>query len=131
MEGHTMQLTHHMGPVQNMGWIDRVLRFALGFALIVLVLLDMDQSAPLGGYAYLPLLAIYPLITAILGWDPLYAMGHIRSCEKSGRNQCGTFPYEIETAMGKKLECGEGDDCSVSGSHPSKSKSKSTPSNPS
>lgn len=110
-----MQLAHHFSPVQNMGWADRTVRFAVGIAMVVVVLMEIESGGSLGMVAYLPILAIYPLMTAILGWDPLYSAGHVRSCDSTGRNQCGTFPYEVEAALGKKLECDNGYDCSLAG----------------
>lgn len=112
-----MKLVSYFGAAQNMGLVDRVLRFILGLALIVVVLMELGNGEALGMYAYLPIIAIYPLMTAILGWDPLYHLGHVRSCQASGRNSCGTLPYEVEAAVGKKVECGDGYDCSLAGSH--------------
>jgi len=84
-------------------------------AMIVAVLVMLQEKTNLGGYAYLPIIAIYPLLTAILGWDPVYSASHVKSCNGAARNQCGTFPFEVESAMGKKPECNEGYDCSVRG----------------
>ncbi|MFC1748591.1 DUF2892 domain-containing protein [Pseudomonadota bacterium] len=108
---------HHMGPVQNMGWFDRIARVIVGAALILAVLYEMQKGVPIGGYAYLPILAIYPLMTGILGWDPLYAAGHIKSCDMSddSHNKCGTFLFEVESAMGKDMKCNDGYDCSIAG----------------
>lgn len=108
---------HHLGPVQNMGWIDRTVRVAIGAALILVVLFEMQKGSPIGPYAYLPILAIYPLMTGLLGWDPLYAAGHIKSCDISpdSHNKCGTFLFEVESAMGKDVQCNDGYDCSIAG----------------
>lgn len=110
-----MKLSGYLTAVQNMGWLDRVLRCALGLGLIAAVLVLAQSSEEIGGYSYLLIISIYPLMTAILGWDPLYHAGRVRSCDSSGRNQCGTFPFEIESAMGKKLDCNDGYDCSLAG----------------
>lgn len=110
-----MRYAHSFGPVQNMGWVDRSVRFAIGIVMVVIALMAIEGGGELGALAYLPIIAIYPLLTAVLGWDPLYAVSHVRSCDASGSNQCGTFPYEVETALGKKLECDDGYDCSLSG----------------
>lgn len=56
--------------VQNIDWIERVGRFALGMAVIVGV---MTAEGILGWGALLPIIAVYPCITAVLGWDPVYA----------------------------------------------------------
>jgi hypothetical protein len=107
----------HLGPIQNLGWLDRTIRVIIGFALVFTVLFEFQKTGDLGGYAYLPILAIYPFLTAVLGWDPLYSASNIRSCGGSDRNKCGTYPFEIESALGKKPECNEGFDCSVPGDH--------------
>jgi hypothetical protein len=117
MEVITMLLAQkRLGAIQNVGWMDRIVRVLIGAALVAVVFVDIYEGQPLGWDAYLPLLAIYPLITAILGWDPLYSAGHIKTCDGSKRNQCGTFPYEMESAMGKDVHCRDGYDCSVGGS---------------
>lgn len=105
----------YFGAIQNMGWFDRALRFVLGLGLIVAALVNLESSEDVGVYAYLMIIAIYPMMTAILGWDPFYHLGHVKSCEISGRNVCGTFPFEVEAALGKKMECDEGYDCSLAG----------------
>ena len=112
-----MLLAHKkFGAIQNIGWFDRIVRVVIGFALLGVVYVDLIKEMPLGWHVFLPLLAIYPLLTAILGWDPLYAAGHVKTCDTSSRNPCGTFPYEVEAAAGKKVHCHDDYDCSVSGS---------------
>ena len=111
-----MKVVRFLGAVQNMGWADRVLRFVIGLALIVYALVMMETRDEIGGYAYVFYFSIYPMLTAILGWDPLYRLFQARSCNDSGRNACGTFPFEVEASLGKKVECGDGYDCSLSGS---------------
>lgn len=106
----------HFGAIQNMGWLDRVVRVLVGAGLVGVVFMDIYAGQPLSWHAYLPIIAIYPLITAIMGWDPLYAAGHVKTCDGSQRNQCGTFPYEVETAVGKDVHCRDDYDCSVGGS---------------
>ncbi len=107
---------HRLGPVQNMGWLDRTIRVILGAGLIVAVLYRLQADLPMGAYAYLPILAIYPLMTGLLGWDPFYAASHVKSCDTSAgsRNKCGTFLFEVESAMGRDVKCRDGYDCSIS-----------------
>lgn len=57
--------------LQNIDWVERVGRFALGMGLIIALLIG---EGPLGWWATLPLIAIYPSLTAVLGWDPVYAL---------------------------------------------------------
>jgi len=54
--------------IENITLSGRVVRVAVGLLLIYSVFLQEDA---LGAAAYLPLIAIYPLITATLGWDPI------------------------------------------------------------
>jgi len=110
---HTLHQS--LGAAQNLGWIDRTLRLIVGAALIAVVLLQLQQGNTLGLLAYLPIVAIYPLLSGILGWDPLYAVGHIKSCDTSSRNKCGTYLFEVESAVGKDVTCNDGYDCSLSG----------------
>jgi len=53
----------------NLSIGERSFRTAFGLGLIVTVL---ESHGNLGYTALLPLLAIYPLMTAALGWEPLY-----------------------------------------------------------
>ncbi len=113
-----MQMTQHrLGPVQNMGWLDRSVRTVIGALLIAVTLYEIQQGTPVGSYAYLPIVAIYPLMTGLLGWDPFYAASNVKSCDISpgSRNKCGTFLFEVESAMGKDVKCHDGYDCSIAG----------------
>lgn len=65
--------------VQNITYSDRVVRIVAGLGLVFSVTL---QSGPVGLAAVLPLIAIYPLMTGVVGWDPvmhLFATGKQRS----------------------------------------------------
>jgi len=52
------------------GVAQRVSLLVLSLALISLTL---SMQGPLGWYAVLPLLAIVPGISALIGWDPVFA----------------------------------------------------------
>jgi Inner membrane protein YgaP-like, transmembrane domain len=54
--------------IENITLSGRGARVAVGLLLISAVFF---QEGELGIAAYLPLIAIYPLITATLGWDPI------------------------------------------------------------
>ena len=54
--------------VENITYSNRVVRTVVGLGLIFSVGL---QSGPLGIAAILPLIAIYPIMTGVLGWDPI------------------------------------------------------------
>lgn len=109
--------TKRLGAIQNVGLLDRCLRVALGILMLGVVLMDLYFQVELGWHVYLAILAVYPLMTGILGVDPFYSIGAFRTCDTSARNRCGTFPFEVEAAMGKKVSCNEGYDCSLSGHH--------------
>ena len=93
---------HTLGVIQNLGWLDRVLRFTVGAALLampcfLIVTGIMDVTWYLVGAM---LLSVYPLLTSVIGIDQIYNFFHVKSCGGSDRNQCGTFPYEIDSALG-------------------------------
>ncbi|MGD8886321.1 MAG: DUF2892 domain-containing protein [Gammaproteobacteria bacterium] len=92
-----------LGVVENLGWLDRTIRVAFGASLISIpcyYLITGSLMSP--WYAFLMLLAVYPIMTGVLGTDLLYNMFGIKSCDTSERNVCGTFPYEIDAALGRK-----------------------------
>lgn len=90
-----------IGVIQNLGWLDRVVRFLIGAALVGVGCFFILVSSSIPNWAYYSILiAVYPALTGILGWDPFYEAFSVRSCGTSERNQCGTFPYEIDAALG-------------------------------
>ena len=92
-----------VGVVQNLGWFDRLLRVGLGALLIAVPAyqLFIDGSESAWPY-YLMLLSVYPVLTGALGWDPAYAGLKIKTCDTSEVNQCGSFPYEVDAALGRQ-----------------------------
>lgn len=91
-------------PIQNMGIVDRTIRFVLGSGLIGTVVLYYDMEHPMlniYGQIALVVVALYPLWTCNVGWDPVYALFGLRSGNDTGRNQCGTLPYQVKAAAGK------------------------------
>lgn len=60
----------------NVGSIDRVLRIALGAALLVWFL--MDQGT--GFWHYAKLIGIVPILTAVLSTCPLYTVLGMSTC---------------------------------------------------
>ncbi len=115
------RIRNRLGVVYNIGLFDRVVRFVVGFALLVAGSIGMSMSPAITTWeATAILVSVYPVLTAILGWDPLYAMFGARTCSlEGGRNQCGTLPYEIDAAMGNDPEPDKGFeyDHSLNGSH--------------
>lgn len=61
--------------VENITYSDRVVRIVAGLGLIFSVSL---HSGPLGIAAILPLIAIYPIMTGVIGWDPVVKYFAIR-----------------------------------------------------
>jgi hypothetical protein len=62
----------------------------------------VEQGAPGAWAYYLMIVAIYPFATAILGRDPIYGLFGMKSCGGSPKNPCGTFPFEVDAAVGHK-----------------------------
>ena len=92
---------------ENIGLIDRVVRLAVGSALLGFGLFhltmtpDMVMSA--GAQQLLVFgiaISVYPLLTAVLGVDPIYHHFGIRSGGDTGFNQVGSFPYQLKAAFG-------------------------------
>lgn len=57
--------------IHNINPTERVVRLAFS---ITLAFIPLVVDAPLGDIALLPLLAIYPGLTAAIGWCPLHAV---------------------------------------------------------
>jgi Inner membrane protein YgaP-like, transmembrane domain len=109
-----------MPPAENIGLVDRMVRFFGGGALMTFGVM----SAVLTGHSVISaaaiLLAVYPLMTTVMGWDPFYQLFGARTCTlEGGRNQCGTLPYELDSALGHEPKPEEGYDYdhSLTGSH--------------
>ena len=114
------KISGKIAPAENIGLVDRMVRFFGGGALMSYGVI----SALLTGHnvvsAAAILLAVYPLMTTIMGWDPIYQLFGARTCTlDGGRNQCGTLPYEVDAALGHKPQPKEGYeyDHSLAGSH--------------
>jgi hypothetical protein len=92
------EIGKQFGVPQNLGWLDRCMRVLVGAALIGVCMYVFEAGVTWP--AYLALVAVYPLLTGMIGYDPLYEIFAVRSCGVSERNQCGTFPFEIDAALG-------------------------------
>lgn len=95
--------------IQNLGWADRVVRIIIGTVLVVVPLTIIAVKGPLStgtsvsGWLYFSmLLALYPFLTSTFGWDPAYTLFKIRSCGDAEGNPCGTLPYELDAAVGRR-----------------------------
>ena len=60
----------------NEGTVDRVLRAAVGLALLVWFFADQGQ----GFWHYAKLIGIVPVLTGLLGWCPLYSLLGVSTC---------------------------------------------------
>lgn len=58
----------------NVGSIDRVLRVLIGVALLAFALFSGHT------YAWIGYIGVVPLLTAAIGWCPLYAMLGVSTC---------------------------------------------------
>lgn len=54
--------------VENITYSNRAVRIVAGLGLVFSVSL---QTGPIGLAAILPLIAIYPIFTGVVGWDPI------------------------------------------------------------
>lgn len=95
-------LRSKIGVPQNEGWLDRTLRVVAGMVMLFgpAFLLEFDYIAEANWIYYVMLSSILPITTGVLGWCPLYQALGICSCGGSERNPCGTYPYEIDAALG-------------------------------
>jgi uncharacterized membrane protein len=60
----------------NEGAVDRVLRVAVGLALLVWFFADPGQ----GFWHYAKLIGIVPVFTGLIGWCPLYSLLGVSTC---------------------------------------------------
>ena len=64
----------------------RIARIAVGLALVYSTVF---QAGTLGLAAVLPLLAIYPILTGVLGWDPVVQLVARKSQNRARRAKVG------------------------------------------
>ena len=94
--------------LENLGWLDRIIRVMAGTALLVIpiIILSMnamrlDEGGSVSGWWYVTMLvSLYPFWTSSIGWDPIYSAFNMRTCGGSEKNPCGSFPYEVDAAVG-------------------------------
>jgi hypothetical protein len=95
------QLGVKFGVIQNVGWLDRLLRVIGGAILLAVpvsfILVNLENAS---WASYVVLVSVYPLLTGIIGWDPVYEIAKVKTCGMSERNPCGTFPFEVDAALG-------------------------------
>jgi len=95
-------LLKDVGVVQNMGWHDRTIRVVLGTFMLAYPMHLMMTGTPNELWMSSSILvSVYPIITGIIGFDFFYSVFNVKSCDSSNRNQCGSYPYEIDAALGR------------------------------
>lgn len=94
-------LIQKFGAIENIGFTDRTVRAVLGLVLLVPIVLVINEATAVGWQLYTTVVSFYLLLTAMMGWDPLYAMFRVRTCGFSERSQCGTYKYEADAARGR------------------------------
>jgi len=112
------KITGKISTVQNIGLIDRMVRFFGGGALLAWGCLTLVMSGSSLIAVIAALLSVYPLMTTMMGWDPLYQLFGAKTCSlEAGRNACGTLPYEVDSALGHDPKPDHDYDHSLAGSH--------------
>lgn len=97
------QISEKLGVIQNLGWLDRVLRAVAGISILAFALNAITMNSENTSWAfYVVLVSVYPLLTGMIGWDPIYESVTVKSCGTSDRNPCGTFPFEVDAALGRQ-----------------------------
>lgn len=92
----------------NIGFIDRSLRFIIGGVLLgsVFYLMPTAMISILGSeimlMKLLPIVSIYPLLTAWMGWDPFYHLASINSSMPIKEDMCGDIVDQVKTATHAK-----------------------------
>lgn len=93
----SLQTTYRL---QNMGVIDRIIRVFVGAFMIGVGFFYPIESMNIW-FALLPLLGAIPLLSGILGWCPVYALFHTKSCGRDASNPCSTFPDQLLHLFGQ------------------------------
>ncbi len=88
----------------NIGFIDRSLRFIVGGVLLGSVFyLTPAAMVSIFGYEImlmklLPIVSIYPLLTAWFGWDPVYHLAKINSSTPIKEDVCADIVDQVKAA---------------------------------
>src|SRR3569623_18201 len=100
--------TEKLGVIENLGVVDRSLRALAGVVLLAPIVIAVVQVTAIGWQFYAGIASCYLLLTAMLGWDPFYALFGARSCGLSERHRCGSFQYETDAILGHHPEQDKG-----------------------
>lgn len=110
---------------QNQGLVDRILRVLIGFSMLGGGAAYVSVGEGFASFATLEpsvlmlmLASVYPILTGAIGWDPVYHLLGIRTCSDSGKNACGTLPFQVAAVLGKEPKyCEPNDQHSLEGCH--------------
>lgn len=82
--------------IRNLGFLERGIRIAVG-ATAILAVLASQNIGMLGWVALIPLVAIYPIMTGMIGYDPFYAWFGINTHRSSiiSDEQLNKFVHNI------------------------------------
>lgn len=76
-----MQHINKIPNVTNVGYIDSLVRLAIGIGALTPALLQISSVGEFS--SVLALVSIYPLLTAGLRWDPIYEIVNVRSTHET------------------------------------------------
>ncbi|WP_455366014.1 YgaP family membrane protein [Kaarinaea lacus] len=109
MESVTEKRKHTTIPnPYNIGFIDRSLRFIIGGILFGSIFyLSPSAMVSIAGFEMmlvklLPIVSIYPLLTAWVGWDPFYHLANISSSMPIKEDVCADIVDQVKTATHSK-----------------------------
>ncbi len=92
----------------NIGFIDRSSRFVIGGILFGSIFyLSPAAMVSIFGFEVmlmklLPIISIYPLLTAWIGWDPFYHLANISSSMRIREDVCGDIVDQVKAATHSK-----------------------------
>src|SRR3569833_1808383 len=79
----------NFGVLENMGFVDCLVRAVIGALLTVPIIIAMTNVEPIVWQLYTTLVAFYLLFTAMMKRNPFYAAFHAQSCGASERSRGG------------------------------------------
>lgn len=90
--------------VQNESLVDRFLRVLLGVIMLAVpCYLLLETGAENQIWLSLSMLfSVYPILSGIIGMDPLYNLFNKKTCDLSDHNRCGNFTSQLDAFFGHK-----------------------------
>jgi hypothetical protein len=88
---------------QNLGVFDRTIRVIIGSLMLGVPYVQLVTGADLVWWHSLSMVvSTYPILTGICGRDVLYDYFKVSSCSMDGKNQCGSYPFQLANFFGHK-----------------------------